>query len=155
MDYIVPTFKWVSVTFAFLAVGTGAQAVIDPVGFSKTFGLSLEPTSLPKDDDNGARGKTNGSKNGSRSDQQYRSLAESYASLMGVRQLGTGIILLTFAYQGKWTETATIMAIIGVLVAGTDGIFLARAGYGSLGRWHAIPGAGMAALGAAAVYIGT
>lgn len=73
---------------------------------------------------------------------------------MGVRQLGTGITLLTFAYQGKWTEAATILAIIGIVVAGTDGFFLARAGYGSLGRFHAIPGAEIAALAAAAVHTG-
>lgn len=156
MDYILPAFKFVSVTFAILAVGTGARAVVDPVGFSKSFGLSLEPTtkdsSVPDTKDNGigSHDKTKAS----RSDQQYHSLAKAYSSLMGVRQLGTGITLLTFAYQGKWTEAATILAIIGIVVAGTDGFFLARAGYGSLGRFHAIPGAGIAALAAGAIYAG-
>ncbi|KAK1808678.1 hypothetical protein LTR12_016957 [Friedmanniomyces endolithicus] len=156
MDYILPTFKFVSVTFAILAVGTGARAVVDPVGFSKSFGLALEPTTknspVPdtNDVDAGSRSKTAAP----HSDQQHRSLAKSYASLMGVRQLGTGITLLTFAYQGKWTEAATVLAIIGIVVAGTDGFFLARAGHGSLGRFHAIPGAGIAALAAGAIYVG-
>jgi len=147
MDYILPTFNFVSVTFAILAIGTGARAVVDPVGFSQSFGLSLQPTT--ENDGIDTRGKTTASP----SDQQYRSLAESYTSLMGVRQLGTGITILTFAYQGKWTEAATILAIIGIVVAGTDGFFLARAGYGSLGRFHAIPGAGIAALAAVVIYI--
>lgn len=148
MDYVIPTFKFVSVTFALLAVGTGTQAVFDPVGFSKQFGLSLEPpmTAGSRDDE----GKTRVS----HTEQQHRSLAKSYASLMGVRQLGTGITLLMFAYQGKWTEAATILAIIGVVVAGTDGFFLARAGYGSKGRFHAIPGTGIAALATGAIYMG-
>lgn len=33
MDYLLPTFKTVSVMFAISAVATGAQAVVDPVGF--------------------------------------------------------------------------------------------------------------------------
>ncbi len=138
MDLIIPTFKFVSVTFALLAVGTGLQAIFDPVSFSKQFGLSLE---VP-----------NGKPDASHIKQHY--LAKSYASLMGVRQLGTGITLLTFMYQGKWTEAATILAIIGIVVAGTDGFFIASAGYGAKGRFHAIPGAGIAALSAGAIYVG-
>ena len=156
MDYILPTFKLVSVTFAILAVGTGARAVVDPVGFSQSFGLALEPKmktfSVPD-----ANGVDTGSRSNTvapRSNQQHLSLAKSYASLMGVRLLGTGITLLTFAYQGKWTEAATVLAIIGIVVAGTDGYFLARAGHGSLGQFHAIPGASIAALAAGAIYAG-
>ncbi|KAK5725939.1 hypothetical protein LTR15_004129 [Elasticomyces elasticus] len=142
MDYIIPTYKWVSVTFAMLSLGTGIQALVDPIGFSKSFGMPLEPT-LSNDDNN---------KIGSRS-QQY-GLAKSYVSLMGVRQLGTGITILIFAYQGKWAEAGTILALIGFLVAGTDGYHLARAGGASKGLFHAIPGACIAGLGAAAVYMG-
>ncbi|DBA86180.1 hypothetical protein WJX77_005830 [Trebouxia sp. C0004] len=71
---------------------------------------------------------------------------------MGVRQLATGIILLIFAQQNKWTEMATILAIIGVVVAGTDGVYLSRAGAGNLGRFHAIPGALIAALAGGVIY---
>ncbi|KAK4948330.1 hypothetical protein LTR10_012864 [Elasticomyces elasticus] len=142
MDYIIPTYKWVSVTFAMLSLGTGIQALVDPIGFSKSFGMPLEtPTN---NDDN--------KKIGSRS--QQHGLAKSYVSLMGVRQLGTGITILIFAYQGKWAEAGTILALIGFLVAGTDGYHLARAGGASKGLFHAIPGACIAGLGAAAVYMG-
>ena len=72
---------------------------------------------------------------------------------MGIRQLATGIILLTFAYQSKWVEAATILAIIGIVVAGTDGIYLARGGGGSkAGLFHAIPGALIAALACGVIY---
>ncbi|KAK1060040.1 hypothetical protein LTR12_011972 [Friedmanniomyces endolithicus] len=156
MDYIIPTsFKAVAVIFAILAVATSAQALVDPVAFSKSFGLTLEPPTLSPVPDTNAGNPSSPSKNAaSHPDQHQLTLAKSYASLMGVRQLGTGLTLLVFAYQGKWAEAATILAIIGFVVAGTDGFFLARAGYGSLGRFHAIPGAGIAVLAAAAIYVG-
>jgi hypothetical protein len=68
---------------------------------------------------------------------------------MGIRQLGTGITLIVFNYQDKYTEAATVLAIIGVLVAGTDGLFLARAGDVKAGIWHAVPGGLIAALAGA------
>ncbi|OQO13157.1 hypothetical protein B0A48_02621 [Cryoendolithus antarcticus] len=152
MDYILPTFKFVCVTFATLAVGTGARGVVDPVGFSRSFGLALESTKGNETNDTNADARRNTA--ASRADQHCCRLAESYASLMGVRQLGTGLTLLTFAYQGKWTEAATILVIIGIVVAGTDGFFLACAGSKSSGRFHAIPGAGISALAAGAIYVG-
>ncbi|KAK0253924.1 hypothetical protein B0A54_11601 [Friedmanniomyces endolithicus] len=156
MDCTIAAFKVVSITFAMLAVFTGAQALVDPVGFSKSFGLTLEPTidSAVSNIKAGDASSSSSRKAASHSEQQQRSLAKSYASLMGVRQIGTGLTLLTFAYKGNWAEAATILAIIGFVVAGTDGFFLARAGYGSLGRFHAIPGAGIAILAAAAIYVG-
>ena len=131
MPYLLSAFKAVSVIFAISAVVTGAQSIVDPVGFSLFFGLPLTPAVAASD---------------------HRDLTASYIALMGVRQLATGVTLLVFAYQSKWTEVATILAIIGVLVAGTDGIFLSRAGHGAVGRWHAIPGVLIAALAAAVVY---
>jgi hypothetical protein len=86
--------------------------------------------------------------------QHHRVLTLSYISLMGVRQFATGIILLTFAYQKKWTEVATILAVIGIIVAGTDGIHLSRAGHRRLGRFHAVPGALIAALAGGFIYSG-
>ena len=127
MGYLLLVLQAVSMIFALAAVATGAQAIVDPVGFSNTFGLSL-PTS------------------------KADSVASSYAALMGVRQLATGITLLTFAYQGKWSEVATILAIIGALVAGTDGLYLSRAGHTAQGRWHAVPGALISALAGASLY---
>jgi hypothetical protein len=134
MDYLLPTFKTISVIFAISAVATGAQAIVDPLGFSRSFGLPLNSTRTDAVDH-----------------YQY-SLTMSYISLMGVRQLATGIILLTFAYQNKWTEMANILAIIGIVVAGTDGIYLSRAGARKLGRFHAIPGALIAALAGGVIY---
>ncbi|CAD6585363.1 MAG: hypothetical protein CYPHOPRED_003064 [Cyphobasidiales sp. Tagirdzhanova-0007] len=131
MDYLLPTFKTVSVIFAISAIATGANAIMDPVGFSKFFGLPLSPTNNDED--------TSRTVKMSHSYQCQRNLTMSYISLMGVRQLATGIILLTFAYQNKWTEMATILAIIGIIVAGTDGIYLSRAGVRGF-QFHAIPG---------------
>ena len=130
MEYLLSVFKAVSVIFAIAASIGGIRAVMDPIGFAKSFGLPLsKPTT-----DSAQPLKDHGSS------------SMSYVALMGVRQLGTGIIILTFAYQNKWTEVATILAIIGILVAGTDAIYLSRAGERGLGRFHAIPGALIAAL---------
>ncbi|KAK4697782.1 hypothetical protein P7C71_g353, partial [Lecanoromycetidae sp. Uapishka_2] len=128
MNFLLPTFKMVSVLFASSAVVTGIQAIMDPIGFSRSFGL---PIAIVKDVVNS------------------QSAPISYVSLMGVRQLATGITLLTFAYQQKWTEMATILTILGILVAGTDGIYLSRSGARNLAKLHAIPGALIALLAAA------
>ena len=147
MSYLALTFQLVSVIFAISAVVTGVQSLVDPVGFSKFFGLPLTPsTASPIDRDTAGTSRTTATL------QSHRSLAMSYIQLMGVRQLATGLILLTFAYQHKWTEAATVLAIIGVVVAGTDGIFLARAGHRDLGLFHAIPGALIAALAGGFIY---
>ena len=108
-------------TFAVSAVATGVQALVDPIGFTKTFGLLLSHNI--KADDGAASTAS-----------RDRSVTLSYVSLMGVRQLATGLTLLVFAWQSKWTEAATILAIIGVVVAGTDGVYLARGGEASKGR---------------------
>lgn len=71
---------------------------------------------------------------------------------MGIRQLATGLTLLTFAYQEKWIEIATVLSILGIVVAGTDGICLARAGNYSQARFHAIPGACIALLAGTVLY---
>jgi len=139
MGYLLPLFKVISLTFALLAIGTGAQAIFDPIGFSKSFGLDLGTTSNPSQ---------NSKKDDSfsfKSNHQH-AVAQSYIALMGIRQLATGLILLTFAYQGKWMEMATVLAIIGIVVAGTDGVYLARAGLQGKGIFHAIPGALISAL---------
>ena len=47
---------------------------------------------------------------------------------------------------------ATILAIIGILVAGTDGIYLSRSGAEKVARFHAIPGALIAALACGVIY---
>ena len=151
MAYLLLVFQTVSLLFALSAVATGAQAIVDPLGFSKLFGLPL--TSTATDAEPSLNGKDDAITSRTTTMLHYQyGLTRSYISLMGVRQLATGIILLTFAYQSKWTEMATILAIIGVLVAGTDGIYLSRAGHGALGRFHAIPGIIIAALAAAVVY---
>lgn len=151
MDVLLPTFKIVSVVFAISAVVTGLQAIINPIGFSRTFGLPLitttiEPSELLTDQDSALTSRATTVLH------SQRNLTKSYISLMGIRQLATGIILLTFALQRKWIEMATILAIIGIVVAGTDGIYLSRAGAKSLGWLHAIPGAAIAVLASGVVY---
>jgi len=151
MAYLLPIFKTVSVIFAISAVATGAQAIVDPIGFSRFFGLALSSTStdsvgsLIDNEDPTTSRKTAILRD-------HRSLTMSYISLMGVRQLATGIILLTFAYQNKWTEMATILAIIGIVVAGTDGVYLSRAGGTQVGLFHAIPGTLIAALACGVIW---
>ena len=148
MDYLLFTFKTVSVIFALSAVATGVQAIVDPISFSRFFGLALNSTVM-----NSAPSLNSGNTARTTAMSHYdHDLTMSYISLMGVRQLATGIILLTFAYQNKWTDVATILAIIGIVVAGTDGIYLSRAGHRNLGRFHAIPGALIAALAGATIY---
>lgn len=140
MDYIFPAFKAVSLVFACLAVATGAHALWNPVGFAASFGMPLEPLPTKNGVDinpNRLGGKT----------------AASYVSLMGVRQLATGITLLAFASQGEWTEMATILAILGLVVATTDGLFLYRSGAGAKGPFHALPGALIALLAGAVLYL--
>ena len=146
MVYLLPIFKAVSVIFAISAVATGAQAIVDPIGFSKGFGLALSSTRTTDsvgshiDNEDEVTSKTTAILH------NQRSLTMSYISLMGIRQFATGIIILDFAYQNKWTEVATILAIVGILVAGTDGIYLSRVGGSKVGLFHAIPGALIAAL---------
>lgn len=51
---------------------------------------------------------------------------------------------------------ATNLAILGTVVAGTDGFYLARSGARNLAKFHAIPGALIALLaGAVALREGT
>jgi hypothetical protein len=132
MAYVLPAFKAVSLTFACLAVATGFQALWSPTNFASSFGIPIQ--SSPKSRENAAL---------------------SYVSLMGVRQLATGITLLVFARQGKWEEMATILVILGFLVAGTDGLYLWRSGAGMKGPFHALPGAGIALLAGAVLYTAT
>lgn len=143
MNSVLSTFKIVGVAFACAAVFTGAQAMVDPVGFSRSFGLPI----VSAKDAEGSKATPD--------PQLYKtdsSPARSYVALMGVRQLATGIILLTFAYQGKWTEMATILSIIGIIVAGTDGFYLSRSGAGNQARFHAIPGALIAILAGTTIF---
>lgn len=138
MTFVLPTFKVVSVVFAISAVVTGTQAILDPIGFSRSFGL---PIPVAKDADK--------SRSTPRAHKGEPGIA--YVSLMGVRQLATGITLLMFAYQQKWAEMATILSILGIVVAGTDGIYLSRSGNSKQARFHAIPGALIALLAGAIV----
>ena len=152
MDYLQYIFKMVSVLFAISAVVTGVRAIVDPIGFSKIFGLPLSMSaidsvkSLNNDEDAVILSAS------TTCSDYHRSVTMSYVSLMGVRQLAIGIILLTFGYQNKWNESATILAIIGIIVAGTDGIYLSRVGERGLGRLHAIPGALIAVLAGSVLF---
>lgn len=144
MTYLLPIFKVVSSIFAVSAVGTGVQALIDPVAFSRTFGIPVAPVK--------ATSKSTTAPSPSGPDSGAATL--SYVSLMGIRQLATGLTLITFAYQKKWTEMATILTILGFVVAGTDGYYLAQTGARSQARFHAIPGALIALLSGAVCLLG-
>jgi hypothetical protein len=66
---------------------------------------------------------------------------------MGARQLAQGLTLFAFAYQGNWNAAATILSILGIVVATTDGYFLStKGGDWGKGAFHAIPGLGIAGL---------
>ncbi|KAJ4355443.1 uncharacterized protein N0V89_003459 [Didymosphaeria variabile] len=126
------TIKAVTLIFALASLSTGLQAITSPITFATTFGIPLPPS--PK--------------------HENPATTTSYISLLGARQLATGITLLVFAYQGKWVETATILSIIGVVVAGMDGYHIARRGSSGGGLFHAVPGALIAGLAAAVLYVG-
>ena len=134
MAFLPPLFKAVSLIFACAAVITGVHAMVDPLGFSRSFGIPINTV------DNAGKFEANAI------NALDANSTISYVSLMGVRQLATGVTLLVFAYQGKWTEMATILAILGILVAGTDGLYLFHSGARSQARFHAIPGALIALL---------
>ncbi len=144
--YLLPAFQAVSMIFAIASVGTGAQAMLDPVGFSRSFGLLLaEEKSKPA----GLRDETT---KVVRSFDTNANMAKSYISLMGIRQLATGLTLFAFAYQRQWQAAATILSIIGFVVAGTDGIYLWQYSSKRAGLFHALPGAGIALLALAVLY---
>jgi hypothetical protein len=108
-------FKGISLIFATASVFTGAQAILDPIAFSKTFGIEI-----PKRHDT--------------------PLLRSYVTLMATRQLATGITILLLARQGHFIAIAYILMVAGVVVAGTDGIFIAKMGSRKMGIVHAGPG---------------
>lgn len=72
--------------------------------------------------------------------------------LVGARQLGTGIVIGVSLYRRKWKEAAIVLAIIGVVVAGSDGWVLARAGNTGAALFHAGPGLLIATLAASVIY---
>lgn len=134
-------FKAVSLTFSCLAMITGLQGLLLPVSFSKSFGISIPAN--PSNSPSPSKPKS--------SHIEITDAALSYVSLMGIRQFTTGLTLLLFASQGKWLEMATILSILGFVVAGTDGFFLWTAGMKREGIFHALPGALIAILSCAVV----
>lgn len=141
MDYIPTAFKAVSLTFTGLALWTGANGVLRPTSFAEGFGIPIDNASRAAPVPDSKKHQRPPSSSAAETD-----TTRAYVRLMGVRQLATGVILALFARQGKWDEMATMLVTIGVLVAGTDGLFLARvAGRADLGVFHALPG-GMIAL---------
>ncbi|TFK98585.1 hypothetical protein BDV98DRAFT_512112 [Pterulicium gracile] len=136
MALLTTSFKLVSLFFALSAVGTGLQALLDPLGFSRSFGVPNGPnTSTPRPATSTAHNNNNNN-----------NPLLPYVSLMGVRQLATGLTLLLFASLGKWAEMAMILGILGFVVACTDGYFLFKAGNERQALFHALPGALIASL---------
>lgn len=133
MAVLPVAFIIVSLIFAIASTATGLQAILSPIAFSHSFGIPIPNQHDSKPTSPSAHTQT----------------AITYVSLMGVRQLATGIILLIFAYQGKWIEMATMLSVLGILVAGTDGVFLAFNGVQGKAGFHAVPGALIAGLAGA------
>jgi hypothetical protein len=129
MSTLLLLFQTVSLIFATAAVITGLQALLQPIGFSHSFGISIFNSKQISDDEQNPNATT------------------AYISLMGVRQLAQGLTLFAFAYQRNWDAMATILSILGTVVATTDGYFLGtRGGDWGKGATHAIPGLGIAGL---------
>ena len=84
-------FKGVSLIFATASVFTGTQAFLDPIAFSKTFGIAI-----PKDHDT--------------------PLLRSYVTLMATRQLATGLSILLLAKQGHFIGIAYILMGLPLLL---------------------------------------
>ena len=136
---LIDAFKAGCAIFTVAAVFTGIQAIVNPTAFATSFGIPLHrPPQSPKQAVKFTTSTTQSPR--------YDSAASSYVALLGARQLGTGVTLSVFAYQGKWAECATILSIIGVVVAGMDGYHITR--NGSLGGalFHAGPRVAIAAL---------
>ena len=120
-------FKGVSLIFATASVLTGTQALLDPIAFSKTFGITI-----PK--------------------QRDTPLLRSYVTLMAARQFATGISILLLAKQGHFIAIAYILMVAGIVVAGTDGVFIAKNGSRKMGVVHAGPGFVIASLAALTIW---
>lgn len=120
-------FKGVSLIFATASVFTGTQALLDPIAFSTTFGITI-----PKQHDT--------------------PLLRSYVTLMAARQLATGISILLLAKQGHFIAIAYILMVAGIVVAGTDGVFIAKNGSRKMGIVHAGPGFVIASLAALTIW---
>lgn len=144
MTYILPAFKAFSTIFACLAVATGAQALWDPIGFAASFGIPIHHAPRMS-----TGNSTDTAIKQGRSDSTVATAAPSCVSLIGVRQLATGVTLVTFAWQGRLDEMAVLPFVLGFLVAGTDGLFFYRSRAAAKGLFHAGPGAGIAMLAGA------
>lgn len=85
MAYLLPILASVTSIFSIAFIMMGIQALLSPIGFSRTFGLPFNITHQPD----------------SPSSRHHINVTTSYISLMGIRQLATGLILLPFSYQQK------------------------------------------------------
>jgi hypothetical protein len=120
-------FKGISLIFAAASVFTGAQALLDPIAFSKTFGISI-----PKQHDT--------------------PLLRSYVTLMATRQLAMGMSILLLARQGHFIAIAYVLMVAGFIVAGTDGVLIAKMGSRKMGIVHAGPGFVIASIAALVIW---
>lgn len=98
-------------TFAAASIITGCTAVRDPSTFADTFGLELPPRSS---------GFNQFPKEAQTALLEQQNVTRKYVSLMGVRQLATGLILLTLEWRHQWREAAIVVAISGFVVATTN-----------------------------------
>lgn len=144
---LITAFKAVCSIFTAASLLTGTQAIVNPTAFATSFGIPLaQPPESPKQ---AAASTTDTTKP---PPPHHDPAASSYVALLGARQLGTGITLLVFACQGKWVECATVLSVIGLVVAGADGYHIAKNGNLGGGVFHAGPGAAIAALAGAVVW---
>ncbi|KAF7930236.1 hypothetical protein EAE99_004429 [Botrytis elliptica] len=121
-------FKSISIIFGVSTVITGIQALLNPITFSKTFGITV-----PKEKDT--------------------PILRSYITLMATRQLATGTSILLLARIEHYISIAYILMVAGIIVAGTDGVFIAKNGSVKMGIVHAGPGFVIAVVAAATIWL--
>jgi hypothetical protein len=121
-------FKGIALIFGVSTVATGIQALLNPIAFSQTFGITV-----PKDKDT--------------------PILRSYITLMATRQLATGASVLLLARAGHFVSIAYMLMVAGVIVAGTDGVFIAKNGSTKMGVVHAGPGFVIAGIAAVTIWI--
>ena len=120
-------FKPISIIFGLMTTVGGIQALLNPIAFSKTFGIIV-------------------------SKESDTPMLRSYITLMSTRSLATGFSILLLGRVGHWVSVAYVLMVAGVVVAGTDGAFIAKHGSTRMGLVHAGPGFVIAAVAAAVIW---
>lgn len=120
-------FKPTAFIFSIASIFTGLQSLFRPLHFSRLFGIPIVPS-------------------------QTTPLLLDYISLMGSRQLSTGLATALLLLRGNDVGAGYVLMVAGVVVAGWDGVIIARNGSTRMGIVHAGPGFVIAAIAAGVVW---